>query len=64
MKMKFAICNEMFEGWKFEDICAAAGDAGYGGVELAPYTLGKPVSYTHLDVYKRQVITLISSKRR
>lgn len=41
MKMKFAICNEMFEGWKFEDICAAAGDAGYGGVELAPYTLGK-----------------------
>ena len=39
--MKFAICNEMFEGWEFGKACAAARDAGYGGVELAPFTLGK-----------------------
>ncbi len=40
--MKFAICNEMFEGWEFGKVCAAAREAGYGGVELAPFTLGKP----------------------
>lgn len=41
--MKFAICNEMFEGRLFEDVCTAAGKAGYSGVEVAPFTLGKPV---------------------
>lgn len=40
--MKFAICNEMFEGWEFDRVCAAARQAGYAGVELAPFTLGKP----------------------
>jgi sugar phosphate isomerase/epimerase len=40
--MKFAICNEMFEGWEFGRVCAAARESGYGGVELAPFTLGKP----------------------
>jgi sugar phosphate isomerase/epimerase len=40
--MKLAICNEMFEGWEFDKVCAAAREAGYGGVELAPFTLGKP----------------------
>lgn len=39
--MKFAICNEMFENWAFPDVCAAARDAGYTGVEIAPFTLGK-----------------------
>lgn len=39
--MRFAICNEMFEGWAFEDVCREAGKAGYDGVEIAPFTLGK-----------------------
>lgn len=39
--MKFAICNEMFEGWEFEKVCSVARDAGYSGVEIAPFTLGK-----------------------
>lgn len=42
--MKFAICNEMFEGWEFADVCAAARDAGYSGVEIAPFTLGKALN--------------------
>jgi len=42
--MKFAICNEMFEGWEFGKVCEAASEAGYSGVELAPYTLGKPAN--------------------
>jgi len=37
--MKFSVCNEMFEGWSFEDVCRAAKDAGFGGVEIAPFTL-------------------------
>lgn len=37
--MKFSICNEMFEGWEFDRVCAAAAKAGYGGVEVAPFTL-------------------------
>lgn len=40
--MRFAICNEMFEGWEWGKVCAAARQAGYSGVELAPFTLGKP----------------------
>ncbi len=39
--MKFSICNEMFEGWAFAEVCKAARDAGYAGVEVAPFTLAK-----------------------
>ena len=37
--MKFSICNEMFEGWKWEDVFKYAGDLGYDGVEVAHFTL-------------------------
>jgi sugar phosphate isomerase/epimerase len=39
--VRFAICNEMFEGWTFADVCEAVRDAGYSGIEIAPFTLGK-----------------------
>lgn len=39
--MRFAVCNEMFEGWDFAAVCHAARRIGYGGVEVAPFTLGK-----------------------
>jgi sugar phosphate isomerase/epimerase len=38
--MKFAICNELFEGWAFERVCRFAGEIGYDGIEVAPFTLG------------------------
>lgn len=37
--MKFSICNEMFEGWKWEDVFRYAGELGYRGVEVAPFTI-------------------------
>ncbi len=38
--MRFGICNEMFEGWKLEDVFRQAAELGYSGVEIAPFTLG------------------------
>lgn len=37
--MRFAICNEGFEGWALEDVAAFVADVGYQGLELAPFTL-------------------------
>jgi sugar phosphate isomerase/epimerase len=42
--MKFAICNEIFKGWKLEDTLACAARLGYGGVEIAPFTLANSVN--------------------
>ncbi|MGQ9607759.1 MAG: sugar phosphate isomerase/epimerase family protein [bacterium] len=37
--MKFSICNEMFEGWKLDDVFKYAAELGYDGVEVAHFTL-------------------------
>jgi sugar phosphate isomerase/epimerase len=42
--MKFAICNEIFQGWKFEDAVAYAKKAGYDAIEVAPFTIAKHVT--------------------
>jgi sugar phosphate isomerase/epimerase len=42
--MKFAICNEIFQGWAPDRIFRFARQAGYHSVEIAPFTLGKPVA--------------------
>ena len=42
--MKFALCNEMFEGWPLDQIAATAAEIGYQGLELAPYTLATLVT--------------------
>ncbi|MFO8006111.1 MAG: sugar phosphate isomerase/epimerase family protein [Candidatus Brocadiia bacterium] len=41
--MKFGMCNEFCEGWELERVCALAADAGYDGVEIAPFTLADSV---------------------
>jgi len=42
--MKFAICNEIFQGWKIEDVFAHAAKLGYDAVEMAPFTLANSVT--------------------
>lgn len=42
--MKFGICNEIFQGWKIEDVMSHAQLAGYDGIEIAPFTLAQSVT--------------------
>lgn len=42
--MKFAICNEIFKGWKLDDTLAYAKRIGYSAVEIAPFTLADSVT--------------------
>jgi sugar phosphate isomerase/epimerase len=42
--MKYAICNETFEGWDHERICARIAELGYTGLEIAPFTLAPRIT--------------------
>ena len=41
--MKFAICNEIFQGWTLKDTFAFAAKTGYDAIEIAPFTIAKSV---------------------
>jgi sugar phosphate isomerase/epimerase len=41
--VRFAICNETFEGWNFAEVCRVVAEAGYDGIELAPFTFAPSV---------------------
>jgi sugar phosphate isomerase/epimerase len=42
--MPFAICNEIYQGWKLEDAMSHAAQAGYDAIEIAPFTLANYVT--------------------
>jgi len=42
--IKFAICNEIFQGWSLDNTFSYAGKAGYNAVEIAPFTIAKYVT--------------------
>jgi sugar phosphate isomerase/epimerase len=42
--MKYAICNETFEGWDHARVCARVAELGYTGLELAPFTLAPRIT--------------------
>lgn len=48
--MDFAICNEIFQGWKIEEAMQFAAKTGYTGIEIAPFTIAKYVT----DVGKQE----------
>ena len=42
--MRFAICNEIFQGWEFGRACDFAKQVGYDAIEVAPFTFGSLVT--------------------
>jgi len=52
--MKFGICNEIYEGWKLENVFKHAASVGYDVVEIAPFTLAPLI--TDVNTNERQRI--------
>ncbi|MFQ3648948.1 MAG: sugar phosphate isomerase/epimerase family protein [Gemmataceae bacterium] len=42
--MRYAICNETFEGWEHARVCDYVASLGYTGLELAPFTLAERIT--------------------
>ncbi|HZY87549.1 MAG TPA: sugar phosphate isomerase/epimerase family protein [Gemmataceae bacterium] len=42
--MRYAICNETFEGWDHARVCRYVAGLGYQGLEIAPFTLGPRIT--------------------
>jgi sugar phosphate isomerase/epimerase len=52
--MRYAICNETFEGWDHARVCRFIAELGYTGLEMAPFTLAPRIT----DVSAEQRRTL------
>lgn len=42
--IKLGICNELFEGWDFAQVCSVVKELGYDGLEIAPFTLAPMIT--------------------
>ncbi len=51
--MRYAICNETFEGWDHAKICRTCAELGYKGLEIAPFTLAPRITDVTLDQRKK-----------
>ncbi len=58
--MKFAICNEVFEGWKLEDAMTYAARVGYDAIEIAPFTIAPRV--TDINAKERMRVRGVAEK--
>jgi sugar phosphate isomerase/epimerase len=58
--MKFAICNEIFQGWTTEAVFEYCAKLGYDAVEIAPFTLAKLVG--NISAAERRKIREIAAR--
>jgi sugar phosphate isomerase/epimerase len=42
--IRLGICNELFEGWDFAEVCRTVKALGYEGLEIAPFTLAPRIT--------------------
>src|SRR3954466_14288796 len=42
--IRLGICNELFEGWEFGEVCRTVKALGYEGLEIAPFTLAPRIT--------------------
>jgi sugar phosphate isomerase/epimerase len=52
--VRFAICNETFEGWDHIRVCRQVAELGYEGLEIAPFTLAPRI--TDVSPERRQTL--------
>ncbi len=58
--MKFAICNEIFQGWELEKQFETAAEVGFDGIEIAPFTMADSV--LKIDAEQRRRIRDLSKQ--
>lgn len=65
MAFKYAMCNELFEGWSLEKQFDFVAQCGYEGMELAPFTItptDNPANVCEITAAKRAEIRKIAEK--
>ena len=55
--IRLGICNELFDGWDFAEVCRTVKSLGYEGLEIAPFTLAPRI--TDLDAGRRRELRRI-----
>lgn len=50
--MRYAICNETYENWDHDKICATSAELGYTGLEIAPFTLAPRITDVSAETRK------------
>ena len=50
---RYSICNELFEGTPFHQVCRTVRNIGYDGIEIAPFTLAQSPSAISSDQRKQ-----------